>query len=207
MKKFEVTIIVGRHPITASLLFDKNASCCRRPLPAVPRFKGPRLDCNDRRESPNMVQTLRCRNKNDNQDLNPRPSQATYHIPICLFRCCSLVEQESKKMENGTVCLLIDRRSTLAIFLLFIVAHCTEINYAIVGAIGTMVSCYYLSISAAHLEVQLQEMQRTSSALRIEVVTRQQQLHMLSHSSHYLWEVNTTESRALSHRQPLYSMT
>jgi hypothetical protein len=131
------------------------------------------------------------------------------HIPICreLFRSCSLAEQKNKKMENGTVCLLIDRRSTLAIFLLFIVAHSTEINYVIGGAIGTMISCYYLSISAAHLEVQLQEMQRTSSALRIEVVTRQQQLYMLSHRTHDLWEGNTTESSALSHRQPFYSMT
>jgi hypothetical protein len=154
-----------------------------------------------------MVQTLRCRNKNDNQDLNPRPSQATYHIPICreLFRISSLAEEKNKEMENGTVCLLIDRRSTLAIFLLFIVAHSTEINYVIGGAIGTMISCYYLSISAAHLEVQLQEMQRTSSALRIEVVSRQQQLHMLSHSSHLQWEWNTTESSYLSHQQPLYS--
>lgn len=82
-------------------------------------------------------------------------------------------------VERKTVCLLIDRRSTLALVLLFLVTYSTEVALTIVGVAGTVTSCYILSTSTVSLEERIQVMQRTSKELQSEMAMTQQQIYFL----------------------------
>jgi hypothetical protein len=81
--------------------------------------------------------------------------------------------------ERKTVCVLIDRRSTLAIVLMFMITYSTEIAVTFGCVAGTVATFYYQWASAMHLEEQLRAMQHTSQELLSEMVMMQQEMHLL----------------------------
>jgi hypothetical protein len=80
------------------------------------------------------------------------------------------------KSDHKTLCLQINRRSTLALFTLFIATHSNEIGLAIGGSILLAISCSYLPHKAAHIEKQLNSLQIMIQEIRTELVDREMEM-------------------------------
>lgn len=87
-------------------------------------------------------------------------------------------------LERNTVCVLIHRRSTLALFLLFLVTYSTEVALSIGVATGAVAFYYNQSTSTDRLENQLHAMRRISQELQSEIAKSQREIDWLLRERH-----------------------
>ena len=75
--------------------------------------------------------------------------------------------------DHKTLCLQINRRSTLALFTLFLVTYSNEICLTLGGAIMLVASCSYLPQQTAHIEKQIDSLRIMIQDMRSELVAHE----------------------------------
>jgi hypothetical protein len=75
--------------------------------------------------------------------------------------------------DHKTLCLQINRRSTLALFTLFFVTYSSEISLTLGGAMMLAVSCSYLPKQATRIEKQIDSLRNTIQDVRRELVAHE----------------------------------
>jgi hypothetical protein len=107
-------------------------------------------------------------------------------------------------MSSGrqTLCLLIDRRSSLALVLLWLVTYSNDAALVLGGAVCTAATYSYLSSSAAGLEERMHAMQRTAHELKQDLAMTQQEINFLQQrlrQRHLLPETTSTPLQEAGH--------
>ena len=84
-------------------------------------------------------------------------------------------------MHQGrqAVCLSIDRRSTLAVFILFIVAHAASLQFFGGVLMAAWVQCSLISASTQRLSYKWQLLRDQSRELELKMLELQRELHGL----------------------------
>lgn len=78
--------------------------------------------------------------------------------------------------EKLTLCLKVNRRSALAIVIMFVAASCNDLMFTF-GTVGFIVaSYYYLPAHTIHLEQQIDSFQETLQLLQNEFASTQREL-------------------------------
>lgn len=72
--------------------------------------------------------------------------------------------------DHKTLCLQINRRSSLALLILFLVTHSNEIGLTIGGVIMLAVSCSYIPKQSADIEKQIDSLRTMMQNIRDELL-------------------------------------
>ena len=75
------------------------------------------------------------------------------------------------KSDSKTLCLQINRRSSLALFMLFLVAYSNEISLTLGGAILLVATCSYIPKQTEQIENQIDTLRIMIQDMRAELVT------------------------------------
>ena len=71
------------------------------------------------------------------------------------------------------LCLQVNRRSSLALFILILVTYSTEISFTIGGVIMLAVSCSCIPKQTTHIENQIITLRSMIQDLRMEIVANE----------------------------------
>lgn len=72
--------------------------------------------------------------------------------------------------DHKTLCLQINRRSSLALLILFLITHSNEIGLTIGGVIMLAASCSYIPKQSAHIEKQIDSLRTMIQNMRSELL-------------------------------------